>query len=108
MMCRSISGKSILVSMQFFPNYLITMTANIAQEDLGITWKITAQDRKRGFGDMVFGVVDVSFVMDPITSRSHVVFVTFNNHELASWRSKLQFIVTLSSAEYVTLVDMSM
>jgi hypothetical protein len=30
MMCRSISGISILVSMQFFPNYRITMTTHIA------------------------------------------------------------------------------
>ena len=30
MMCRSISGKSILVLMQFFPNYRITLTAHIA------------------------------------------------------------------------------
>jgi hypothetical protein len=28
-MCRSISGKSILVLMQFFPNYRITLTAHI-------------------------------------------------------------------------------
>ena len=29
MMCRSISGLSMLVSMQFSPNYLITMTTHI-------------------------------------------------------------------------------
>jgi hypothetical protein len=32
MMCRSISGKSILVLMQFSPNYRITLTAHIAVE----------------------------------------------------------------------------
>ena len=32
MTCRSISGKSILASMQFFPNYLITMTAHITSK----------------------------------------------------------------------------
>jgi hypothetical protein len=31
MMCRSISGKSILVLMKFFPNYRITLTAHIAK-----------------------------------------------------------------------------
>ena len=31
MTCRSISGKSILASMQFFPNYLITLTAHIVR-----------------------------------------------------------------------------
>ena len=30
MMCRSTSEISLLVSMQFYPNYLITMTAHIA------------------------------------------------------------------------------
>jgi hypothetical protein len=30
MMCRSTSDLSLLVSMQFYPNYLITMTAHIA------------------------------------------------------------------------------
>ena len=29
MMCRSMNHLSILVSIQFYPNYLITMTANI-------------------------------------------------------------------------------
>ncbi len=57
---------------------------------------------------MIFGAVDASFAMDPITRRSHAGFVTFNNHGLVSWRSKLQSIVTLSSAEaeYIALADM--
>jgi hypothetical protein len=77
-------------------------------QDLGITWKITAEDRKEWFEDMVFGAVDALFVMDPITGRCHAGFVTFNNHGLVSWRSKLQSMVTLSSAEaeYVALADM--
>ena len=40
-------------------------------QDLGITWKITAEDRKEWFEDMVFGAVDALFVMDPITGRCH-------------------------------------
>jgi hypothetical protein len=61
-----------------------------------------------GFADVIFGAVDASFAMDPITRRSHAGFVTFNNHGLISWRSKLQSLVTLSSAEaeYVALADM--
>jgi hypothetical protein len=45
--------------------------------------------------------------MDPITRRSHAGFVTFNNHWLISWRSKLHSLVTLSSAEaeYTALTD---
>jgi hypothetical protein len=80
----------------------------VKTKDLGITWKITVEDRKAGFADVIFGVVDVSFTMDPITRRIHAGFVTFNNHGLVSWRSKLQAIVTLSSAEaeYVALADM--
>jgi len=79
----------------------------VKTKDLGITWKITPEDRKAGFADMIFGAVDASFAMDPITRRSHAGFVTFCNHGLVSWRSKLQSIVTLSSAEaeYVALAD---
>jgi hypothetical protein len=76
-------------------------------KDLGITWKVTAEDRKAGFTDVIFGVVDALFAMDPITRRSHAGCVTFNNHDLVSWCSKLQSIVTLSSAEaeYIALAD---
>ncbi len=80
----------------------------VKTKELGITWKVTAEDRKTGFADVIFGAVDTSFAMDPITCRSHAGFVTFCNHGLVSWRSKLKAIVTLSSAEaeYVVLVDM--
>jgi len=80
----------------------------VKTKELGITWKITPEDRKAGFADVIFGAVDASFAMDPITRRSHAGFVTFNNHGLISWRSKLQSLVTLSSAEaeYVALADM--
>ena len=80
----------------------------VKTKELGITWKVTAEDRKAGFADVIFGAVDASFAMDPITRRSHAGFVTFCNHGLVSWRSKLQAIVTLSSAEaeYVALADM--
>ncbi len=66
----------------------------VKTKDLGIIWKVTVEDR--------------TFVMDPITRRSHAGFVTFNNHGLISWHSKLQSLVTLSSseAEYVSLADM--
>ncbi len=37
MMCRSISDKSILVLMQFFPNYRITLTAHIAKYRMKIS-----------------------------------------------------------------------
>ena len=80
----------------------------VKTKDLGITWKVTAEDRKAGFADVIFDVVDDSFTMDPITRRIHAGFVTFNNHGLVSWCSKLQSIVTLSSAEveYVSLSEM--
>jgi hypothetical protein len=80
----------------------------VKTKELGIVWKVTPEDRKAGFADVIFGAVDASFAMDPITRRSHAGFVTFNNHGLVSWRSKLQAIVTLSSAEaeYVALADM--
>jgi hypothetical protein len=80
----------------------------VKTKDLGITWKVTVEDRKAGFADVIFVAVDASFAMDPITRRSHAGFVTFNNHGLVSWCSKLQSIVTLSSseAEYIALADM--
>ena len=33
MMCRSTSAISLLVSMQFYPNYLITLTAHIVIDE---------------------------------------------------------------------------
>ena len=46
--------------------------------------------------------------MDTITRRNHAGVVAICNHGLTSWRSKLQSIVTLSSAEaeYVALAEM--
>ena len=52
----------------------------VKNKELGITWKITEEDRKAGFADVIFGEVDSSFAMDPITRRSHAGFITFNNH----------------------------
>jgi hypothetical protein len=107
-------GLSVLSRFLAKPNEkLVNATKRIIKylvktKDLGITWKVTAEDRKAGFADVIFGAVDASFAMDPITRRSHAGFVTFNNHGLVSWRSKLQSIVTLSSAEaeYIALADM--
>ena len=56
----------------------------VKTKDLCITWKITAEDRKAGFADVIFGTVDSSCGMDPITRRIHAGFVTFNNHGLIS------------------------
>ncbi len=67
----------------------------VKTKDLDVTWKITPEDRKAGFADMIFGEVDAPFAMDPITRRSHTGFVTFCNNDLVSSRSKLQSIVTL-------------
>ena len=43
----------------------------VKTKDLGITWKKTDEDRKAGFADVIFGAVDASIVMDPITRRNH-------------------------------------
>ena len=53
----------------------------VKTKELGITWKSTTEDRKTGFADVIFDVVDSSFAMDPITRRSHAGFITFNNHD---------------------------
>ena len=78
-------------------------------KDLGITWSISEQDKESGFANVLFGVVDPSFAMCKLTSRSHFGYTTFLNRGLISWKSKLQSIVTLSSAEseYVALCDLT-
>jgi hypothetical protein len=88
-------GLSVLSRFLAKPNEKLVNTAKriikylVKTKDLGITWKVTAEDRKAGFADVIFGAVDASFVMDPITRSSHAGFVTFNNHGLVSWCSKL-------------------
>ena len=58
---------------------------------------------------MLFGAVDASFAMCKLTRRSHFGYTPFLNRGLISWKSKLQSIVTLSSAEseYVALCDLT-
>jgi hypothetical protein len=48
----------------------VYLTDLVKTKDLGITWKVTTEDRKAGFVDVIFDVVDISFVMDPITRRN--------------------------------------
>jgi hypothetical protein len=74
-------GLSVLSRFLAKPNEKLVYAAKriikylVKTKDLGITWKVTAEDRKAGFADVIFGAVDVSFVMDPITRRSHAGFV---------------------------------
>ena len=68
-------------------------------KDMGITWSISEQDKESGFANVLFGAVDASFAMCKLTRKSHFGYTTFLNHGLVSWKSKLQSIVTLSSAE---------
>jgi len=78
-------------------------------KDLGITWSISPQDKESGFANVLFAAVDASFAMCKLTRRSHFGYTTFLNNGLVSWKSKLQSIVTLSSAEseYVALSDLT-
>ena len=78
-------------------------------KDLGITWSISEQDKESGFANVLFAAVDASFAMCKLTRRSHFGYTTFLNNGLVSWKSKLQSIVTLSSAESesVALCDLT-
>ncbi len=78
-------------------------------KDLGITWSISEQDKESGFANVFFAAVDAIFAMYKLACRSHFGYTTFLNHGILSWKSKLQSIVTLSSAEseYVTLYDLT-
>jgi hypothetical protein len=78
-------------------------------KDLGITWKIQPEDKETGFANTLFGATDASFAMCPLTRKSHAGYVVFMNHGVVSYKSKLQNIVTLSSAEseFVALSDVT-
>ncbi len=70
---------------------------------------ISEQDKESGFANVLFTALDESFAMCKLTRRSHFGYTTFLNNGLVSWKSKLQSIVTLSSAEseYVALCDLT-
>jgi hypothetical protein len=57
----------------------------------------------------LFTEVDASFAICKLTRRSHFEYTTFLNNGLVSWKSKLQSIVTVSSAEseYVALCELT-
>jgi hypothetical protein len=78
-------------------------------KDLGITRRISEQDKESGFTNVLFATVGAGFVMCKLTRGSHFGYTTFLNNGLVSWKSKLQSIVTLSSAEreYVALCDLT-
>jgi hypothetical protein len=77
-------GLSVLSRFLAKPNEKLVNAAKriikylVKTKDLSITWKVTTA----GFADVIFGAVDSSFAMDPITQRNHTGFVTFNNHGL--------------------------
>jgi hypothetical protein len=81
----------------------------IEDKDLGITWKVESEDKTTGFTNTLFGTTDASFAMCPLTRKSHAGYVIFMNHGVVSYKSKLQNIVTLSSAEseFVALSDVT-
>jgi hypothetical protein len=85
MTCRSISGKSILASMQFFPNYLITMTAHIALEHLKIETKLINERFTSEMGECV--------ILTPIFKiiRSVTTLVRIFPHLDFSWEENTEF-----------------
>jgi hypothetical protein len=78
-------------------------------KDLGITWIVESEDKTTGFANTLFGSTDASFVMCPLTRKSHEGYVIFMNHGVVSYKSKIQNIVTLSmtESEFVTLSDVT-
>ena len=81
----------------------------IHTKELGITWRISDQDKESGFTNVLFGTVDTSFSMCKLTRRSHFGYTTFLNRGLINWKNKLQSIGTLSSSkiEYVVICDLT-
>ena len=73
--------------------------------DFSITWTSSPAEHEHGTANILFGSVDASFAMDPMTRRSHGGYINFLNHGAVSWKSGLQQVVTLSSceAEYIAL-----
>ena len=73
--------------------------------DFSITWTSSPAEHENGTANILFGSVDASFAMDPMTRRSHGGYINFLNHGAVSWKSGLQQVVTLSSceAEYIAL-----
>jgi hypothetical protein len=72
-------------------------------------WKVASACLISGFANVLFASVHGSLGMCKLTHRSHLGYTAFLNHVIISWNSKLQSIVTLSSAESesVALCDLT-
>ena len=77
----------------------------IKHRDFAIHWRSAPLDVDAGYANTLFGCVDASFAMCPLTRKSHGGYINFINSGAVSWKSRLEPIVTLSSceAEYVAL-----
>ncbi len=90
MMCRSISGKSILVLMQFFPNYRITLTAHIAGDSTLVVelWLHRVADDLSGLTfqewDPSAGTDDTSAPVTMFVNSNELCAADFNLAEVRS------------------------
>jgi hypothetical protein len=99
LMCRSICRLSKLVSMQFFPNYRITMTAHIALYGhvLGFRymtcWSVTQLMR---LNSRITGSPDFALVGILITNPSGLLFHILSIMIFSLWLSVLCFLSSVS------------
>jgi hypothetical protein len=77
--------------------------------DVSYALSVLSRYLSRPNARLITAAVDASFAMCNLTRRSHFGYTTFLNNGLVSWKSKLQSIVTLSSAEseYVAMCDLT-
>ena len=71
----------------------------IATRDFTVSWSVHSDHLDAALRDILWAAGDASYAADPITRRSHGGYLTYLNGGPISWKSGLQKLVCLSSAE---------
>ena len=71
----------------------------LGTRDLTITWSIDPTSTPAELRNTLWAAADASYAADPITRRSHGGYIAYLNGGPISWKSGLQKLVCLSSAE---------
>ena len=67
--------------------------------DFTVTWSLDPTVTSTDMRNVLWAAADASYAADPITRRSHGGYITYLNGGPISWKSGLQKLVCLSSAE---------
>ena len=67
--------------------------------DFTVTWSLDPTVTAADMRNVLWAAADASYAADPITRRSHGGYITYLNGGPISWKSGLQKLVCLSSAE---------